>query len=404
MRWWRDRHAVGRFVCDLVASEARRIAPGRRLPPLPWPDTLDLGESGVGADSLDRLKLATALGEAIHLQQSNIEDTLLTRTTVGEWIDTTCRSLTGYHGAVTFQTSGSTGEPKWCVHALTDLLAEIDVLAAAFSNVRRVVAAVPSHHIYGFLWTVLLPVRLNAGVIDVRGTSAAGLGALLADGDLVVGHPDFWAGFAAGVAPLTADVRGVTSTAPCSAAVARTVVARGVGSLTEVYGSSETAGIGMRRDPSEAYALLPYWRRGGGDDLVRRSPDGSERTLRAPDLLTWDDARHVRPAGRREGAVQVGGTNVLPEKIGALLRGHPAIADAAVRLMQPAEGNRLKAYIVPHDRTIDESVLRATLFAWSDLYLTPPERPRSFSFGPALPTGELGKLADWPADRTLLDD
>jgi 4-coumarate--CoA ligase (photoactive yellow protein activation family) len=352
----------------------------------------------LGADSLDRLKLATALGEAIHLARAGLSDSLLARPTLGEWTETAARSLAQFDAELTFRTSGSSGEPKWCVHALAELEAEIDVFAPLFADRRRILAAVPSHHIYGFLFTILLAVRLGLPVVDVRPVSPAGLAALLLSDDLVVGHPAFWAGFARAVPGLVGGIRGTTSTAPCPPELSRALAAAGLSELVEIYGSSETAGLGWRTDPAAPYELLPYWRRGPSErELIRRERAGTERLVTVPDRLSWHDERHVVPVGREDVAVQVGGYNVFPERVRDVLVEHPAVADAAVRLMRPDEGDRLKAFIVPRDVAADAVDLRAELQQWLGGRLAAAERPRAFAFGRVLPTGPLGKLVDWPA-------
>lgn len=395
--WWRDRETLHRFVCDLIAAELRDIRPGRAPIPLPWAPQTRLAEE-LGADSLERLKLATALGEALNLHRSGIDDSLLAQNTLSEWVETAARGLDGFSAEVTFRTSGSTGQPKWCVHELAELEAEVALLARRFVGCRRVVSAVAGHHIYGFLFAVLLPLRLSAGVLDVRAHAPSGLAGLLEAGDVVIGYPDFWRAFVRTVPRVPPGITGVSSTAPCPAEVACGVAANGAERFIEVYGSSETAGIGLRDDPQAAYELFEYWRRGADDaELVRTLASGQERRVVAPDRLRWDDARHVRPVGRREGAVQVGGVNVFPEHVEAVLRRHGGVADAAVRLMRPDEGERLKAFIVPRpDREI--AALRADLWTWIDARLTAPERPKSIVFGPALPAGSLGKKADWMID------
>jgi long-chain acyl-CoA synthetase len=65
--------------------------------------------------------------------------------------------LQHWDGELTFRTSGSTGEPKRCVHALAPAAQETAALAALFPGRRRCCWRVPAHHIYGFLFTVLLP-------------------------------------------------------------------------------------------------------------------------------------------------------------------------------------------------------------------------------------------------------
>ncbi len=397
--WWHQPGTLQRFVCDLVAGELVRLRPGYRRRGGAWDANLRFAED-LGADSLERLQLATAVADATHLHSSGVEDTLLAAETIGDWTQTLARGLESFSAELTFRTSGSTGQPKWCLHRLADLADEVELLAALVGRGGRLLSAVPSHHIYGFLFTILLPARLGCEVIDVRANVPAGLAGTLAPGDILVGFPEFWRAFVRTTVRVAPGVTGVTSTGPCPPDVARGVAECGL-RLVDVYGSSETAGIGWRDDPAAPYRLLDHWRRGASDrELVRRSPDGAERPFTVPDWLEWEGQRLVRPAGRTEGAVVVGGTNVFPARIAGLLATHPEVAQAAVRLMRADEGNRLKAFVVPRDPNADPTALRANLWAWIDTQLTTPERPKSIVFGAALPVGALGKPADWPVAVT----
>ncbi len=389
-----------RFVCDLLADELRRLRPGRPSVSPPWPDDLRLA-TDLGVDSLEQLQLATALGQAIHLELAGIDDALNVRPTIGAWLDLVAASCAAYSARLTFKTSGTTGHPTWCTHDLADLRAEIAVVAELLGPRRRVIAAVPSHHIYGFLFTVLLPLLLGAEVLDLRSHAPARLVAAAGDGDLVVGHPEYWSAVVRGGPRLAPGIVGVSSTAPCPPATAAAARGCGIARFVEVYGSSETAGIGWRDDPAAAYALFPYWRHVTGTrELVRAGATG-ERRVTLPDDVHWDDARRLRPIGRPAGVVQVGGVNVWPQAVAAALLRRPGVAAAAVRLMNPHEGTRLKAFVVPTDPTAPTATLAAELWAWIDAELAPAERPKSIVFGPALPVGPLGKAADWFIDATV---
>ncbi len=94
--------------------------------------------------------------------------------------------------------------------------------------------------------------------------------------------------------------------------------------------------------------------------------------------------------------VQVGGINVSPQRVAAALAQRPGVAQATVRLMNPDEGTRLKAFIVPREATADTAALEAELWTWIDEHLAAAERPKSIVFGNVLPVGPLGKAADWP--------
>ncbi len=189
-----------------------------------------------------------------------------------------------------------------------------------------------------------------------------------------------------------ADIIGVSSGAPCPAATAEAAATAGLARLVEVYGATETSGIGWCTDSAAAYTLLPNWRRDdGGTRLLRE--DGSECV--APDRLRWLDPARFVPEGRTDTVVQVAGVNVQPGRVREVLLSHPAVADAAVRLMAPREGNRLKAFIVPRTGGTSHEALRWELAAHVDRALRVVERPRAFSFGSAIPSAPSGKPGDW---------
>lgn len=159
-------------MIDFIAEELRRLRPGARdLSPAGWHAGTRI-DSDIGADSLELLSLGSTLTEALHLHESGIEDNLLVRRSIGEWMHIVSESLAVYSAALTFHTSGSTGVPKACRHTLADLLEETAELAILCGpDRRRILVAVPGHHIYGFLFAVLLPQALGLStdaVIDVR--------------------------------------------------------------------------------------------------------------------------------------------------------------------------------------------------------------------------------------------
>ncbi len=388
-----------RFVSDLIASELSRSRRAGTLPPRPWAASLSLTEGGLTCDSLELLGLAALLGQSLHLHRSGIEDALLARRTLGDWVEIARCGLERYSAELTFLTSGSTSLPKICTHTLKGLEQEIDVLEEIFPQRRRIVAAVPSHHIYGFLFTIMLAARLELPVLDIVGRSTISLEALTRPGDLIVGHPDFWRLAATSSAVFPDDVIGVTSTAPFPTGVGPVLRRKKLQRIVEIYGSSETAGVGWRDQSDVPFTLFGYW--SPADDpgsLRRQSSDGTHSTVSLQDDLTWETTSSFRVGSRRDGAFQVGGINVHPGRIAEILEAHPKVAEARVRLMQPAEGTRVKAFIVPVGDVVDYEALRNELDLWSIAHLTAPERPRAFSFGAALPSNLLGKVIDWALD------
>ena len=405
LQWHRRPGALQRFVTDLVVDELAHLRPGGlQLPSQPWAADLAIAEQGLGLDSLERLSVAGALNEALHLREAGIEDLLLARGSFGEWLEVAAEGLASYDAALTFRTSGSSGVAKACPHALVNLWQEVEHLAGLASGTRRVLSAVPAHHLYGFLFTVLLPNRLDCEeVIDVRRLTPQSLVAMMQPDDLVISYPAHWSVLARHAQRLPGGVNGVTSTAPCPDPLARRLTDVGLATLIQVYGSSETAGIGTRIAPGSAFQLMPFWSRDplDGHSLLRTATDGSVSSHASQDRLEWLDMRRFSINGRLDEAVQVGGTNVFPARVRQVLLEHPQVVDAQVRLMTPEEGSRLKAFVVPKPGT-DPEALQTDLWRWTELRLTAPERPKAFALGHQLPRNPLGKLADWPVDIPMV--
>ncbi len=396
--WHRCHSSLARFVSDLLAGELKLLRRGGgHVPPLPWDADMPVGEDGLGLDSLERMEVASALSEALHLHESGVEDLLLARRTFGEWVDVASRGLAHFDSQLSFRTSGSSGEPKCCGHPLADLAQEVDHLVNLFRGAKRIISAVPAHHIYGFLFTVMLPEKLGGlEVIDVRLLTPRALTRQLQAGDLVVSHPTHWSLVASHGGPLPCGVTGVSSTAPCPEELAAELRRSegGLERLVQVYGSSETAGVGWRESPNAPFQLMPHWSRAAAGQLQRRSDNGAMCTARTQDIIEWLDDRHFHVGGRLDAAVQVGGVNVFPKRISTMLATHPQVREAAVRLMTAAEGYRLKAFVVP-EAGADTEALRAELDQWANQHLSAPERPKSYKFGSQLPVNENGKYRDW---------
>jgi 4-coumarate--CoA ligase (photoactive yellow protein activation family) len=394
--WWRDEAVMHRLICDLIASELSAMRRTAHTAIGAWTPETHLNKD-LGVDSLELMGLATALAQAFHMHESGIEDYLLVRQTLGDWRTIAQASLERFSAQMTFRTSGSTGQPKSCVHALHTLWREVQEVAPLLSGCTRLFAAVPSHHIYGFLFTILLPRALgldSRSVLDLRQSSPARLSRELREGDVVIGHPEFWRMVMRVIPAFPVSVTGVTSTAPWPADIDAGLRAAGLHRMLQIYGSSETAGVGWRTCIDEPYQLFSFWQRAdqGGNVLIR---EGETEAIPAPDLLTWQGERRFQPTGRLDHAVQVGGINVFPRKVRRELLSHPEVADAAVRLMRPDEGNRLKAFIVPRDPGADAATLSEKLGVWTGQRLGAAEQPRAFSFGTSLPLDEKGKQADW---------
>ena len=400
-----SRNALSRVLQSLLTAELRKARGGvthstGSLAAITgvWPDALRIADNGLlalGCDSLEVMWLAAAANEMFHLYEAGHEADLLSAETFGAWLDVIEAGWRSGVTRLTFMTSGSTGVPKRCTHELSYLRAEIHYLAELFATRKRIITLVLAHHIYGFLFTAMLPDLLGLEVMAGERPSPGGLAQELRAGDLIVSIPDRWRWLNHTVMTWPRGVDGVVSTAPCPPALINSLMERGLHGMTEVYGSSETAGIATRAWPSSTYRLMQQWRHVSSIDPKDTAlVHASEVQIQLMDRVHFFEDGSFVLAGRQDEAVQVGGTNVYPARIAALLRTRPDVADAEVRLMRPEEGTRLKAFIVAASEACVDNVHRE-LEAWIEVHLSPVERPKALTFGADLPKNAHGKAMDW---------
>jgi 4-coumarate--CoA ligase (photoactive yellow protein activation family) len=391
-----DSASIRRIVTALIADEIGR-ANRREVAPATiatWTDRTAIDEEGVGVDSLMRLECALRVNEFFHLHEVGSEDYLLVRRTIGDWVEVVEATLKRQFRAISFRTSGSTGTPKKCTHLVADLDTEVTALAAIIGQRSRVAALVPPHHIYGFQNSIRLPLHLGADRVDLRSSGPGSWARSTVPGDLVVATPHLWSLLADAGQRLAADVVGVTSTAPMPAMLAERLATLGLARLIEIYGSSETTGIGWRDDRHAAFRLFDFWQVACAGQALAR-PGGEP--IRLNDAVDWESERTLRVGQRQDGMIQVAGINVDPSDVMRRLRQHEAVIDCVVRAQRDAEPARarLEAFIVTREPVTDELQFAEGLAQWCAKTFEPAERPVAFRFGTSIPRDQVGKPTLW---------
>ncbi len=393
-------HDIQAILASMIRSTLSARAGSSYLPIAPMELGTDtpMTTEHLGIHKAGLIDLATRFSAMFGVQ----ETITAPLATLGDWAHAVFLSWKTHNETLFFSTSGSTGTPDVCPQAIVLLEQEILAQAEIFRGCTRILTFVPRHHIYGFLFSVLLPKALHVPVLDLPPVASTGLLAKMAKGDLVIAFPLFWKALSQLRVTFPQGVHGVTSTGPCPAATIHELLDRDLAMMTEVYGSSETGGLGTRNHPEDPYTLLPFWQVPPDHDpnslqILRILPDTSTPALYAmPDVVQWEDSRTFRPVKRTDKAVQVAGINVYPDKIADIIKTHPDIKDCAVRLMRPEEGHRLKAFIVPQSDIPDEEK-RRDLRSWLATRFASAEIPKALTFGTQLPVNAMGKNADWNA-------
>jgi 4-coumarate--CoA ligase (photoactive yellow protein activation family) len=388
-----DRPAISRVLQDRIAAEMTALRGGNAdaLPRGPWSETMGIG-AGLGVDSLEMMALAGAVNEFFHVQDTGVEDMLLARRQFGDWVDLAQHACRADGARISFRSSGSTGSPKRCTHSLRALA---DEAAEHLGRMQpgRIFAAVPGHHIYGFIFSALMPSLSGCEVVNMRAHVPDK--SVFRAGDLIVSFPDHWRFLARSYEHLPA-ITGVTSAAPMQAELAREIASHGL-RLIEIYGASETAGIGWRDDPDAPFMLLDRWQ----VDCAPAAPgvltliDAGGNHVATPDEVAMQGNRSFHLLGRLDGAVQVGGINVYPARIAAMLKSHALISEARVQFNASAQGGHLSALLVPKDPAADVGVLRSAIQAWISATLSPPEQPKSLIFTSDAGAFSRAKQSGW---------
>jgi acyl-CoA synthetase (AMP-forming)/AMP-acid ligase II len=329
--------------------------------------------------------------------------------------------LAAEFGAVLY-TSGTTGAPRGALVRHVRETAAAPRLAAllGLGPADRVVLVVPMSHAYG-LTCFLAGVTAGAAAVLVDATFSPGplLAALKRSGATILhGSPSLFTSLLKARPQAVGMLRGgFVAGAPSSPQLLEELDDRGL-RILNLYGLTETGAVSAcRSDDSALQRLTTVGRPMPGFEL--RVADDGVLELRGPyvspgylglaardsdafvdgwfrtgDLATLDDG-YLRIVGRAKEIVHVGGFNVIPAEVEALLLEHPDVVQAAV-VGRPDDrmGESLAAFVVAR---------RGSVLAASDLLRFARPRIAGYKVPYALSiVPELPLLASGKPDRMAL--
>ncbi|WP_227753683.1 MULTISPECIES: class I adenylate-forming enzyme family protein [Ramlibacter] len=148
------------------------------------------------------------------------------------------------------------------------------------------------------------------------------------------------------------------------------------GEVGEVVGRSGAMMTGYKHQPGKTRDAEWYDAQG-------------QRFIRTGDVGRFDEDGFLVLMDRRKDMVISGGFNIYPSDLEAVLREHPAVADAAVVGVPSEEwGETPVAFVVPREGAPDEGALRA----WANERLGKTQRLSAVRFMHELPRSEIGKV------------
>jgi acyl-coenzyme A synthetase/AMP-(fatty) acid ligase len=107
---------------------------------------------------------------------------------------------------------------------------------------------------YGFLFTIGLPEYLKIPVIYPSQINWQ----QVTPGTLIVATPFQWQLLVNSLPNNLCNIQGVTAASPMYQDLYNQISSKNI-VLTEIYGSTETAGVGFRKNCQEPFKLFPYW-------------------------------------------------------------------------------------------------------------------------------------------------
>ena len=304
--------------------------------------------------------------------------------------------------------SGSTGEPKPVTKAVRQLEAEVGALEQVWGAqlARATILATVSHqHIYGLLFKLLWPLCVGrsywAGLVAEptrinRLTRAHAPCAW-------VSSPAFLKRTPARAFDAVKAVRPVavfSSGGPLDPESARAVAAAFGAAPIEVYGSTETGGIGWRQQGGDdAWHALPgvEVRIDADDVLLARSPHLPDAAWhRTGDVGERIDAGRFRLKGRADRIVKIEEKRLSLTAVEDALRRKPGVIDAACVLL------RGRREVIGAVLALDRAGYRRVHAKGRAAYVRELRRalradvetlaiPRRYRFVDALPTNDRGK-------------
>ncbi len=305
------------------------------------------------------------------------------------------------HPWVYLFTGGSTGKPCLWSKTPRNLLGETRHLIDRFHVTAddRFLATVPVNHIYGLLYSILLPLVSGASVsLRTPAYPAEILSTLEGEQSTVLvsipAHYRVLAGQRFGALGLRL---ALSSAGPLRPQDDQAFTSKSQCAVTEIYGSTETGGIATRcRGLGRPY-LVPYsvvdWRI-DADRLDIRSAFLSPELGRdadgfysVPDRVKAMGDHGFEVAGRNDGIVKVGGKRVDLGRVTEVLGGCEGVRDVQV-VSAPADSGRDNILFA----IVAGSVSIESVQAWATHSLEPHERPRQIKVVAEIPRSRAGKV------------
>jgi acyl-coenzyme A synthetase/AMP-(fatty) acid ligase len=303
-------------------------------------------------------------------------------------------------------TSGSTGVPQPQVKTLGQFARGAQALgvrldaevADGMAALRTIVCSVPSQHMFGVETSVMLPLVHGLAVLERRPLLPADVQAACAtgsDGVVWIATPLHLRAQVRSGEPLPHCRLVVTSTMPLAPALAQQAEDLLAAPVLEIYGSTETGALAMRRAaPDPRWLPLPGVRLEPQAQGTRVEGDHFPSPQTLADRIELDAAGGFRLLGREGDLLKIAGRRASLAGLNLLLQDLPGLADGVLYL--PATGSPTERLVLIH---AGDTLDRAATEAWLRERIDPAFLPRAYIRVERMPRSGAGKVA-----RAALDE
>jgi acyl-coenzyme A synthetase/AMP-(fatty) acid ligase len=305
-------------------------------------------------------------------------------------------------------TGGSTGTPRLWSKTPRNLLTESFYLIKAFSISAddRILTTSPPYHIYGLLYSVLVPLLASAGMITATPAFPGELAASIKkDGPTILVTVPVHYRALKNHLPVKHRLRmAFSSASPLSVSDAEAFTGATGVPIYDVYGSTETGGIASRCPSAGETGYTPFtcidmqikskrlWVR--SSFLSPQLPLNPEGYFEAADRIADCAKGRFTLIGRSDGVIKVGGKRVDMEDIKTKLLELNGVRDALV-FARPIETGRENEILALVETEIKSDIISRSL----DTTLEPYARPRAIRVIAKIPVTITGKY-----DRKIIAD
>ena len=267
-------------------------------------------KNDIGLDSIELMQLAAYANNFFNLFSIENPPYLLSHTNLSDWVDLIFEARKKENHSLKFHTSGTSGNSKIVEHSIPFLKRELLLLANLFKNSSQIITYIPSYSIYGFLFTIGLPAYLQIPLVYPSQINWLDL----APGTLMVATPFQWELLVNSLPENMLTIQGVTAASPMHQELFHQIRSKKI-HLTEIYGATETAGVGFRNEWQLPFQLFPYWQLKEQKGIMELVDKDNQQIYPLMDNIIQYTDQTFSIVGRKDQQIKIAGHLVNLEKI-----------------------------------------------------------------------------------------